>query len=216
MVVGTAFAGTAPFVMSMIETAKDANVPTNTARGFLGRVAKDVFIAYLSGARNSSLYQSFSGLIIVQQVGIRGDWLFRGPHQLFLVEQCLNSFRCRGFQFCAATRSYARGTTPIADRSNESGSTVLTWLLSDQQDTVTSQIVDSSEVLSVMRQDPFGKARTGSAGAWGDRHGFRLRAPMRVGIWSRAPSREGGKTVRTPSRLRAPWGPISSPVRCAI
>ncbi len=72
-----------------------------------------------------------------------------------------------------ATRTYTRGSTPVAERSTQTGTTVLTWLLADQQNTVTAQLVDSSGALTIRRQDPYGQSRTnGSTTAWADGHGF--------------------------------------------
>ncbi len=75
-----------------------------------------------------------------------------------------------------ATRTYVRDSTPIAERSNVTGSEQVTWLLSDAQSTVTGQVTDDSGTLSARRQDPFGSSRGGSPEAWASGHGF-LNAP---------------------------------------
>lgn len=103
------------------------------------------------------------GSLLLQTDTQAGATLFLGATELHIAA---------GTTTTTATRTYTRGTTPIAERSNQSGSTVLTWLLADQQDTVTAQIVDSSAALTVRRQDPYGQVRSGSPAAWGDGHGY--------------------------------------------
>ena len=103
------------------------------------------------------------GNLLLQSDSVAGSTLFLGATELHVAV---------GSSTVRATRTYSRGSTPVAERSNLSGSTVLTWLLADQQNTVTAQLVDSSGALTVRRQDPFGQSRSGAAVAWGEGHGF--------------------------------------------
>jgi RHS repeat-associated protein len=110
----------------------------------------------------SDVYNSDDDLLL-QTDTVSGATLFLGPTELHIAA---------GSSTVTATRTYTRGTTPVAERSTRSGSAVLTWLLADQQGTVTAQLADSSGTLTARRQDPYGQARSGTPDAWDDGHGF--------------------------------------------
>jgi RHS repeat-associated protein len=141
------------------------NAGNNTTRG-TGAVAWNAIgkpASVTQGSTSQSNVYGPDGSLLLQTDTQAGATLFLGATELHIAA---------GTSTVTATRTYTRGTTPIAERSTQSGSTVLTWLLADQQDSVTAQIADGSGALSVRRQDPFGQVRTGSSGAWGDGHGY--------------------------------------------
>lgn len=114
------------------------------------------------GTTSQSDVYDADGTLLLQTDTTAGATLFLGPTQLHIAV---------GSSTVRATRTYSRGSTPVAERSNVTGSTVLTWLLADQQNTVVGQIVDSSGALTVRRQDPYGQNLAGSS-TWSDGHGF--------------------------------------------
>lgn len=123
------------------------------------------------GSTTQSDVYDAGGNLLLQTDTTSGSTLFLGATELHIAA---------GSSTLTATRTYSRGSTPVAERSNQSGSMVLTWLLADQQNTVAAQLVDSSGGLTMRRQDPFGQSRTGTSFAWADGHGF-LNAVTSIG-----------------------------------